>query len=374
MGSTMRVLVTATNAGGSGNASSAPTALVLPAAPTNTSSPLVSGDAREGQTLQASAGEWTGTPTTALQWERCNESGGSCVALAGETGNEPPARSCATSAPRCRVVVTATNAGGSATAASPASAPVLPLPPINLAAPAISGTPQEGQLLSATTGSWSGSPTSHAYAWQRSSDGSTWTTIPSATNASYTPVSADVGSLIRVLVTATNAGGSASATSAATASVAGSLKPANTVPPTMAGFIQGGRTLDAAVGTWTGSPTSFAYQWQQSTDGGATWVDIAGATAARYVIATTQVGRDLRVRVTATNAHGSTGAPSFGARVYPTGNLAVLVNKSWNCNANVNLDLVKVTMWTIDVDSVVFNTVAPAGSGASRWTPGPATV
>ena len=343
---------------------------MLPAAPTNTSPPAVSGEAREGQTLTASAGEWTEATTTSLQWERCNPAGGSCVALSGETGNSHPLGA-ADVGSTLRVVVTASNGGGSATAASPVTAPVLPLPPANLSAPTISGTAQEGQQLSTTTGTWTGSPTSHAYAWQRSSDGSTWTTIPSAANTTYTLTSTDIGTAIRVLVTATNAGGSATATSTATASVAGSLKPANTVPPTMAGFIQGGRTLDAAVGTWTGSPTSFVYQWQQSTDGGATWVDIQGATAARYVIATTQVGRDLRVRVTATNAHGSTGAPSFGARVYPTGNLAVLVNKSWNCNANVNLDLVKVTMWTIDVDSVVFNTGCTGRIGrveVDTWT------
>ncbi len=370
VGTTLRVLVSATNAGGTTSSTSAQTALVLPAAPTNTSPPAVSGEAREGQTLTASAGEWTEASTTSLQWERCNPAGGSCVAISGETGSSHTLGT-ADVASTLRVVVTASNAGGSATATSPVSAPVLPLPPANLSAPTISGTPQEGQQLAATTGTWTGSPTSHTYAWQRSTDGSTWTTIPSAPNATYTLTSADVGTVIRVQVTATNAGGTTTANSTATASVAGSLKPANTVPPTMAGFIQGGRTLDAATGTWTGSPTSFAYQWQQSTDGGATWVDIAGATAARYVIATTQVGRDLRVRVTATNAYGSTGAPSFGARVYATGNLAVLVNKSWNCNANVNLDLVKVTMWTIDVDSVVFNTGCTGRIGrveVDTWT------
>jgi hypothetical protein len=139
----------------------------------------------------------------------------------------------------------------------------------------------------------------------------------------------------------------------------------------MAGFIQSGRTLDAATGSWNGSPTSFTYQWQQSADGGLTWLDIPGATSNRYVIAATYVGRDLRVLVTASNAHGPTSAASFGARVYPTGNLAVLVNKSWNCNASINLDLVKVTMWTLDVDSVIFNTGCTGRIGrveVDTWT------
>jgi hypothetical protein len=139
----------------------------------------------------------------------------------------------------------------------------------------------------------------------------------------------------------------------------------------MAGFIQGGRTLDAAVGTWTGTPTAFAYQWQQSADSGLTWVDIPGAAASKYVIATAFVGRDLRVLVTASNAHGPTSAPSFAARIYPTGNLAVLVNKTWNCNGAIDLALVKVTMWTLDVDSVVFNTGCTGRIGrveVDTWT------
>ena len=303
IGSTMRVLVTATNAGGSAGAVSAATAPVLPAAPTNTALPVVSGDAREGQTLQASPGEWTGTPTTARQWERCNQAGGSCVALPGDTGDSHLLTT-ADVGSRLKVVVTATNAGGSTSAASALSAPVLPLPPSNLAAPAISGMPQEGQLLSATTGSWSGSPTSHVYAWQRSSDGSIWTTIASATTATYTPVSADVGSAIRGLVTATNAGGSTSASSAATATVIPAAPPASITPPTISGTPQEGHLLSATTGSWSGSPTSYAYEWQRCDETGSACTPLSGADEATYELDEDDVGSTIRVQVTATNAGG----------------------------------------------------------------------
>jgi hypothetical protein len=79
----------------------------------------------------------------------------------------------------------------------------------NTSVPTVSGTPQQGQTLTATTGSWSGStPITYSYQWQRcTSSGSSCTTITGATGASYVPLAGDVGSTIRVRVTATNSVG-----------------------------------------------------------------------------------------------------------------------------------------------------------------------
>jgi hypothetical protein len=78
----------------------------------------------------------------------------------------------------------------------------------------ISGTTQQGQNLSTSNGSWSGSPTGYGYQWSRcDANGANCAPISGATGSSYTLVSADVNSALRATVTASNAGGSTSATS-----------------------------------------------------------------------------------------------------------------------------------------------------------------
>ena len=121
---------------------------------------------------------------------------------------------------------------------------------------------------------------------------------------------ADLGATLRVSVTARNTTGSATAVSAPTAVVQDLGLPVSTSPPTITGTAQVGQTLTAGTGTWAGSPTSFAFQWQRYSSGGASCVDIAGAVGGTYLVAAGDAGSTLRVVVTATNAVGSTAAAS----------------------------------------------------------------
>ncbi|MGA2321406.1 MAG: hypothetical protein ABSG95_11800 [Solirubrobacteraceae bacterium] len=93
--------------------------------------------------------------------------------------------------------------------------------PSNLAPPTISGILQQGQTLSAGTGSWSEEPTSYTYKWQRcKSSEAKCSPIKGATEPSYKPGSADLGSRLRIAVKARNSvGHSAPAYSAETAIV-----------------------------------------------------------------------------------------------------------------------------------------------------------
>ncbi|MBX6427138.1 MAG: histidine kinase [Variibacter sp.] len=88
---------------------------------------------------------------------------------------------------------------------------------------------------------------------------------------------------------------------------AASAAPVNSVLPAISGIAQVGQTLTAYPGVWSGAPT-FTYQWQE--DAGAGFVAIAGATSKTYVPQAGQVGRPLRVVVTATNPSGSASANS----------------------------------------------------------------
>jgi hypothetical protein len=96
--------------------------------------------------------------------------------------------------------------------------------PTNTSSPTISGTAQEGQTLTADPGTWSGTqPIGYAYQWLRcDSAGANCTDIAGATAKTYALVSAEVGSALRVAVTASNSAGSGSAASGATATITAS--------------------------------------------------------------------------------------------------------------------------------------------------------
>jgi hypothetical protein len=94
--------------------------------------------------------------------------------------------------------------------------------------------------------------------------------------------------------------------------------PSNTSPPTVSGTAIQGRTLTEVSGTWTNSPTAFAYQWDDCNAAGEDCAPIAGATGQTHVLTTIDVGQTLRVEQTASNAAGA----SDSARSSQTGVVA----------------------------------------------------
>ena len=88
--------------------------------------------------------------------------------------------------------------------------------------------------------------------------------------------------------------------------------PANTTAPALVGTPQVGRTMRVGTGVWTNAPTSYAYQAQRADDQAFTTnvVNIAGATASAYTLTAADLGKFVRVQVTATNAGGSATARS----------------------------------------------------------------
>ena len=94
--------------------------------------------------------------------------------------------------------------------------------PVATAEPTVSGTPQVGQTLTTTNGSWSSDSnvTRYSYAWGRcDTNGSNCVTIGGATANTYKLVDADQGHRIRSYVNAYNSSGNTQQDSNATAVV-----------------------------------------------------------------------------------------------------------------------------------------------------------
>ncbi len=114
-----------------------------------------------------------------------------------------------------------------------------------------------------------------------------------------------IGDTLRVIVTAENAAGSKSATSAATAVVT-TGPPVNTTLPAVSGRAEDGQTLSASTGAWAGTePFSYTYQWELCNSAGEGCANITGATSSTYALGPGDVGDTLRVAVTAKNSVGS---------------------------------------------------------------------
>jgi len=88
-------------------------------------------------------------------------------------------------------------------------------------------------------------------------------------------------------------------------------KPANTKLPAISGSaVENGR-LHADPGTWTGDqPITFRFRWLRCNPAGGNCIQIQNATGDDYTVRTSDVGKTLRVRVTASNDLGTATALS----------------------------------------------------------------
>lgn len=297
-------------------------------APVNASVPTTNTDPKIGAAVTAANGSWSGDPAFTYAWYTCTASGAAaqsipvdCVVIRNARASSftPTATQVGK---RLRVLVTATNSAAARTYASAATNPVASTPAL-ATAPAISGTAQFASTLSATSGSWSATPTAtYAYKWIRcNATGSAAKTLPSgceeisvdSTAPTYAPVASDVGKFLRVRVTASNSAGDTVSFSKTTSVIKG-IAPASTAPPLVSGTARVGQSLSATSGSWSGTPTPsspYVYAWFSCKQSGVATASpsncsvIRNATSSSFTLTSTQLGKFVRVRVTATTSAGS---------------------------------------------------------------------
>ena len=172
-------------------------------------------------------------------------------------------------------------------------------------APAITGTAQVGETLTANTSEVADADGlgNIQYEYQWLADDSD---ISGATNATYTPVAADEGKVIKVRVSFTDdTGNQEMLTSAPTAAVAAAPTPNSpaTGAPTISGTAQVGETLTAdtsGIADTDGlSNVQYEYQWLADDS------DISGATNATYTPVAADEGKVIKVRVSFTDDAGN---------------------------------------------------------------------
>ncbi|HLY86740.1 MAG TPA: hypothetical protein VKO84_09595 [Gaiellaceae bacterium] len=282
--------------------------------PVNFGTPTVSGNPIQGQTLSATSGTWSQSPTSyTYQWLRCSStSNTSCSAFTGDTG-QTYQLTAADGGTILRVAVYAHNAAGtSMVAESGPTAVVVPVP-APTSSPIVSGVAVVGKTLSTTTGGWN-TTANFTYQWQRcSAGGSGCAPIAGGTAASYAIVAADMGHTLQVVVSAKNVAGTGTASSATTAKVLSI--PAATGAPRISGTPKIGRKLSGSHGNWRGFPATYRYQWLRCTRSGGRCVAIKRATHATYRISKHDSGHRLRLRVTAMNIAGSKTANSRPTKI-----------------------------------------------------------
>jgi hypothetical protein len=193
-------------------------------------------------------------------------------------------------------------------------------PPVNIEPPTITGTPRVGEVLTAQNGTWQNSPTTFQYRWLRCNAGGNNCDLLAADGRTYRVAQEDVGSTLRVRVTAVNADGSTNARSEQTEVVGSTAAPLqNTARPTITGDPRVGQELTANEGTWTGNPTAFAYQWQRCDVDALTCANVVGATGKTYGVRLADLGFRLRVQVTASkDGRSGTATSAATAVVAPT--------------------------------------------------------
>lgn len=124
----------------------------------------------------------------------------------------------------------------------------------------------------------------------------------------------------------------------------GVAAPSNSVAPSISGTAQVTRTLIGSEGTWSGSITSTSYVWETSATGTAgTFSPITGATGTSYTVQSGDLNQYLRFTVTKVGPGGTTVRSSGATAQVIASGAVTLSSTDKGANAQVSADLLSVT-------------------------------
>jgi hypothetical protein len=338
-GKGLRAQVTAANQGGATASALSPVAgTIAGPGPINLTYPTITlpstaidGAPVIGSSLFGTTGTWQSPSaiTFKYQWKKCTPKGGPCYAIPGATlSSFAPTADLA--GWEIRIGVTATNAVGSVEANSLPTKAVTGFVPKLLSTPPITGTNMVGEVLSVSTGTWSGSlPMTFTFDWRRcdpfgnlptcvSIPGTQTTTTTAFSTSTYTLTDADLNQTIRVYITGKNTIGSFTGITNHTFPTLPKKRfaPAATTSPSISGAAHPGSKLIADIGQWSGdAPISYQTSWQRCDATAGHCKTITTQHRLSYVVQRTDLGRTFLFTVVATNPVGS--APSVSQPTPP---------------------------------------------------------
>ena len=276
--------------------------------PANTAAPVVTGSGVIGQLLTTADGTWSDNGQaisgSAYKWQRNTGSG--WVDIASATSTTYTLTSSDVGA-IVRSVVSKTNSAGTSSANSLSTETILPLAPGD---PSLTGvTAGNGQLsvaFSAPSSNGGGAITGYHYSVD---GGSTWVTNANITTGPFTISGLLNGTMYTIALRAVNAAGYG----ISSGTIAGTpySSPLNTVIPSISGTPRIGGTISMDPGTWSTNGSAFtasAQQWQRNSGSG--WTNISGQTGTTLAVTSADLGAQLRITISRTNAAGTTVAYS----------------------------------------------------------------
>jgi lysophospholipase L1-like esterase len=264
-----------------------PVASAAAAVLTSTTAPTISGTPTTGQALTTTNGSWSATPDNySYAWKRdgVTISGATSIAYVLVTADEGHAISSVVTATKTSYTSGTAVSANSITPSAAAATPALS----NTTAPAISGTATTGQTLTASTGSWSTTPDSYTYQWNRAGS-----PISGATSATYVLVTADEGLAVTVTVTAVKSGytsvsvTSSSVTSAVTSGGGGTSD------------LTSGLIFDFDADSVSGTDGSLVPSWSSTTGSAGTLAATQSTTANQPTLVASAINGHKAIRFTA---------------------------------------------------------------------------